>query len=125
MQETVRRSLERVESIKNLLIHQDTRDEFDRSGAVYDASFSENENCLDDFQQKVETNNLKIETEAIFDKSKPLNLAGQFDSGRNSNELHNVGKLQKNPNANEDSIICSPASSHLSKDDQEPIPPEF
>jgi len=32
--ESVRRSLERVESIKNLLIHEDTRNEFDRNSAV-------------------------------------------------------------------------------------------
>ena len=32
VQESVRRSLERVESIKNLLIHSDTAKEFDHSG---------------------------------------------------------------------------------------------
>lgn len=44
----MRRSLERVESIKNLLIHSDTRNEFDHSAVKADKPDKSDENIDDE-----------------------------------------------------------------------------
>ena len=48
LQESVRRSLERVESIKNLLIHSDTRNEFDHSAVHAEKPDKSDENIDDE-----------------------------------------------------------------------------